>query len=166
MWFFISQMTITMTRRWPWWWRRRSDVNLKRSDEDKAWERGAVVVSESVFGSSDHFAPEQIWGTGKRNWGTFLLVPLMQNINEIGYLILVTKYWWNHCFLSSRHSQILENITKMKVLLHYSSVIMAIRIMQVHKHKSKCTYSKYKYTRLAKVFPDGTWKWLVVKCFT
>ena len=58
--------------RW-WWWRRRSDVNLKRSDEDKAWERGAVVVSESVFGSSDHFVPEQIWGTGKRDRGTFLL---------------------------------------------------------------------------------------------
>ena len=58
-----------------------------------------------------------------------------------GYLILVTKYWWNHCFLSSRHSQILENITKMKVLLHYSSVIMATRIIQVHKHKSKYTYT-------------------------
>ena len=84
MWFFISRMTMTMTRRWRWWWwRRRSDVNLKRSDEDKAWERGAVVVSESVFGSSDHFAPEQIWSTGKRNRGTFLLVPPIQNINKI-----------------------------------------------------------------------------------
>ena len=152
MWFFISQMT--MTRRWRWWWwRRRSDVNLKRSDEDKAWERGAVVVSESVFGSSDHFVPEQIWGTGTEIEVLSCWCPRYKISTKSGYLILVTKYWWNHCFLSSRHSQILENITKMKVLLHYNSVIMAIRIIQVHKHKSKYTYTNTNTQGWPKCFP-------------
>ena len=48
-------------------------MNLKRSDEDKARDGGAAVVSESVF-SPDHFRSELRQETKLRHFETFYLL--------------------------------------------------------------------------------------------